>query len=308
MAENFLITRYGKIPKEELIVEKIPHQPNLKLSNEVNYLYDDSIDKISAPIWIKLHNGIIERLKKESKIKVTDIKWIRTGSSPHKIKLPLHLDPRLSYLVGYLYGDGGFKDIRKTHKKHKRFEHKIIVGDEFEIQIERIQILFKELFNLNTKMRDERIKKGENMYYINPTCKIVYRFFVKAFGFKEGPKGKIVMPKIIKNSNSELKIWFLRGFMDAEGDFRATEYYLNRKLPSPRVKVRLADENFVKQLKKHLNREFNLNLTGPYSDGEKDWYVQCGKRGSLEAERQILFTHPIKRWRIEKYIREGSSA
>jgi len=239
---------------------------------------------------------------KKTKIKTTDIKWIRAGNSIHKIKLPNKLNPKLAYLTGYLYGDGGFKDIKRSYEKNKRFEHKIIVGDEFKIQIEIIKDLFKELFNLNTKIRNERIKKGEKMYYINPTCKIVYRFFVKIFEFPEGPKKEIQIPKIIKNDSSQLKKWFLRGFIDADGDTRATEYYLNKKMPSPRIKIRLADKEFVKQLKENINNEFNLNLTGPYSDTGKDWYIQCGKQGMINANKKVLFIHPIKRWRLKKFL------
>ncbi|MBT3984867.1 hypothetical protein HOD38_02990 [archaeon] len=298
----FLKTRYGNIPKNQLIVEEIPDKPQISLPSEVILLYDPNIDEKSAPIILKIKNGKLRRLSSKITTSIDQIEWIRAGSSIHKIKIPTSLDPRLAYLVGYLYGDGGFKDIKNSYKKHKRFEHKIIVGDEFKIQIERIKKLFFSLFNLQTKIRDERIKKGELMYYLNPTCKIVYRFLVKNFEFKEGPKGNITMPKIIKNSSSEIKQWFLRGFVDADGDTRATEYYSSRKLPSPRIKVRLADKNFINELKINLNQEFNLNLTGPYSDNERNWYIQCGKGGMINAHKKMLFTHPIKKWRLKEFL------
>ena len=304
-----LKTNYGIIPIKELLIEKIPDTPKTKLPEDITLLYDQFFDKLSAPIWVKLKNKKTIQLNENTKTKIKETKWLRAGASIHKIKLPTHLDPKLAYLIGYLYGDGGFKDIRNSYKKHGRFEHKIIVGDEFEIQIERIKWLFKKLFNLETKIRKERIEKGERMYYINPTCKIIYRFFVKLFEFKEGPKKNIKIPLLIKKAPSEIKKWFLRGFVDADGDVRATEYYLNRDLPSPRIKVRLADEQFVKQLKKALNKHFSLNLTGPYSDTGYDWYIQCSKKGMINANKQTLFTHPIKRWRLENFLaREHSSA
>ena len=154
-------------------------------------------------------------------------------------------------------------------------------------------------------IRDERVLKGENMYYLNPTSKIVYRFLVKFFEFKQGPKGNIYIPKIILNSSEEIQKWFFRGFVDADGGTRATEFYTNRKLPSPRIKIRLADKDFVYCLKKELNKLFSLNLTGPYSDGERDWYIQCAKKGMISANENLFFTHPIKRWRLFNYLKRN---
>ena len=244
MSEEYLKTRFGKIKLKELVVKKIPDNPRIKLPEYISSLYDSEIDKKSASISLKLIKNKLVNLNKNVKLKLKEVKWCRAGSSPHKIKLPKFLDPKLAYLAGYLHGDGGFKDIRKSYNKNNRFEHKIIVGDEFEIQINRIKLLFKDLFNLNTTMRKERIEKGERLYYLNPTCKIVYRFFTKVLGFTEGPKRNIKIPKIIKAAPSNLMKWYLRGFVDADGDVRATEYY-RKKPTTPRFKVRLADKNFV---------------------------------------------------------------
>lgn len=295
-------TAYGIIDDKELIKERIPYKPFIDLPNEAKRLYDPFFDEQSSPISIMLDNKKMIKLKSNTKIKIKDILWIRAGNSIHKIKIPTRLDPRLAYLTGYLYGDGGFKDIRRSYNKNNRFEHRIIVGDEFKIQIERIRDLFEGLFNLQTKISDERIKKGENMYYINPTCKIVYRFFVKFFEFPEGPKKRINIPKRIKDSPHEIKKWFLRGFIDADGDTRATEYYKDRKLPSARIKIRLADKGMVEDLKEELNKEFDLRLTGPYTDRKNDWYIQCSKQGMINAYNHMLFTHPIKRWRLNKFV------
>jgi len=305
MNKDKLKTAYGYIPIKELLIESMPNKPSVNLPTYIDYLYNSNYDKKSAPIKIMLKNNKIGILGRNKNIKTKNIKWIRAGNSLHKIRIPLSLDPKLAYLTGYLYGDGGFKDIKNSYKKHNRFEHKIIVGDEFKVQVERVKHLFEQLFDLQTTIRDERIEKGENMYYINPTSKIVYRFFVKIFGFPEGPKRNIRFPKIIEKAPQEIRRWFIRGFIDADGDVRATEHYKNR-LSSPRIKVRLAERYFINQLKESLNKDFKLNFTGPYSNSKRDWYIQCAKSSMINADKQTLFTHPIKRWRLEKFLKRSN--
>ena len=113
---GFVITRYGKIPKEELIVEIIPEFPIIPFSQKVNYLYDSEVDTISAPISIKLSDNRVVYLSESLDCEISEVKWIRAGSSTHNIKIPTTLNPKLAYLVGYLYGDGGFKDIKNSYE------------------------------------------------------------------------------------------------------------------------------------------------------------------------------------------------
>lgn len=298
----YLKTAYGMIPTNELKVQEIPDEPSVFMDIYANKLYDNEFDHCGANIWIYLNDGTKEKLTKNSEMAITDIGYVRIGSSPHNVSLPFELTPKLAYFVGYIYGDGGFKDIRRSKQVSNRFDHKVIVADEFKIQVNIIADLFFELFNIKTPVRDERIKKGENVYYVNPTCKMFYRFFVKIFDFPEGPKKNLSIPKIIKDAPQEIRKWFIRGFFDADGDVKSTEAYINRKLPKPRVKVRLADLNFVKQLKECLIKDFGLPMTGPYTDSGSDWYIQGAKNAMIKAGKQMLFTHPIKAWRINKFL------
>ncbi len=298
---SVLMTRYGSIPNKELIDILVPQQPSVRLRDYISSLYDPLFDDCTIPLSAKMKNGKTILIKSKSKLTLNKIQWVRAGSSPHYVTLPTRLDPRLAYLVGYLYGDGGLKDIRKTYNKVGKFEHKIIVGDEFEVQIMRIKRLFKELFNLDLPIRN-RLNSGERLYYLNPTCKAIYRFLVKLFEFPEGPKKNLKIPHLIQIAKPKLKQWFLRGFVDADGDVRATEFYLHRALPTPRIKVKLADKRLICELKKCLNTEFHLRLTGPYSDTGHDWYIQGGKTSLISAYKQSLFTHPIKMWRLRKYL------
>lgn len=305
---NCIKTAYGKIPVKEVEIEKIAEYPRISLPNYLSTFRNNAIDKKSQPILVKLKNKSCEselqelQKTKNSEYILLTAEYFRVRCSPHRITLPRYLNPKLAYLIGYLYGDGGLKDIRRSYKTTGVFEHKLIVGDEFQLQIERIKSLFKELFNLHTTLRTERIDKGENMYYLNPTCKLIYRFLVKVFDFPEGPKRNLAVPKLIRKAPKRIRQWFLRGFIDADGDTRATEYYLTSALPSPRIKIKLADKRLVLYLKNMLNEDFNLGFTGPYSDTKKDYYIQTAKAGTIRANKRNLFKHPIKKWRLEKFV------
>ncbi|MAG52669.1 MAG: hypothetical protein CMH62_01765 [Nanoarchaeota archaeon] len=301
----FTETSYGKIPNNELILAKIPDNPTIALPNYLDKLYDD-IDKETT--YLDLLDEDYSKLGKLKNKKVSndlyfETAYLKVRGSAHRIKLIKSINPKIAYLLGYFYGDGGLKDVKRSKKNSGKYDHKLIVGDEFKIQIEkRIMPLFLEIFNLKSTLRLERIEKGERLYYINPTCKVIYRIFTKIFELNEGPKKDIKIPKIIQDSGPSIRKWFVRGFFDADGDTRASELYVNRKPSSPRIKVRIKERKFIEQLKIILDKDFGLGFTGPYTDDGNQWYIQTGKKDLLKAYNEKLFIHPIKSWRLKKYL------
>ncbi len=120
---KFLKTKYGKIRVNELKIKKIPNTPKMRLPNYLNSLYDQEIDEKTNPILLITTPGSkisTEKLKNYSRSYLNYLfnhtKYFRVVGSNHNIRLPRILDPRLSYLIGYLYGDGGLKDIRRSYK------------------------------------------------------------------------------------------------------------------------------------------------------------------------------------------------
>lgn len=213
---------------------------------------------------------------------------------------PCKLTPKLAYFVGFFCGDGGLKDIQKTFIKTKRFEYKIIISDEFEVQIKIIQKLFLDLFGYKPPIRYERIVKGERVYYLNPTSKRVYTFLTSVFDFPPGPKAGIIkIPKQILGSTNSLKKWFARGVFDADGDTRAVEKGFTSQ---SRVKLRMKSPVFIREMKRLLEEVFKVSVNGPYYDkGGNSSYIQVERFGDIKKlNKQILFLHPLKRWRLEK--------
>ncbi len=163
-----------------------------------------------------------------------------------------------------------------------------------------LQKLFQINFGLNVFIRTERIEKGEKLFYINPTNKVVYRFLTKVFGLPAGPKSNIVeVPRIILQSQKEIKKWFICGVFDADGDTRAVEAGFK---PQSRVKLRMKSKKFIYGMKKLLEKNFKVSVNGPYVDVKTGAsYIQIEKQKDIiSLAKNDLFYHPIKRWRLNK--------
>lgn len=111
--KKFLVTRCGKILSSELRIRKIPKKPSIKLPNYLNKLYDREVDEKTNPILIITKENLkvsTKELDNYPKKRLDSLfnnpKYFVVLGSKHKIELPNLLDPKLFYLVGYLYGDG----------------------------------------------------------------------------------------------------------------------------------------------------------------------------------------------------------
>ncbi len=298
-------TKYGVIPENEIDTFNIPSVPRIKFKNYLDKIIDDKIDKISSEILVKAAGKLfpLRQAIKEG-LTVNEIDFFRAGHSIYETKLPKFLSPKLVYFLGYFYADGALKDVRKSWIRSGSFDHKFKVGDEFLLQVQILQKLFKQIFDLELPIRTERLDKGENYFYIEMTNKIIYRFITNVFSLPYGRKvERIIVPKIILDSSKELRKWFVRGIFDGDGDSRATEFYDGRKLPTNRIKLRMKNYRFLVGIKRLLLRDFGSEFKGPYQDKDKIPYIQVHKIDELiKLSKQNLFIHPVKNWRLNKFI------
>lgn len=210
------------------------------------------------------------------------------------------MSPRLAYFIGYLYGDGGLKNIEKSFRATGRFDHKFKIADEFLIQINQIKEIFENIFSLKIPIRTERIQKGEKTYYVEMTNKIIYQFLTKVFELPCGKKdNKLKIPKLIENPPREIQQWFLRGLFDADGDTRAVEAGFKSQ---SRIKIRMKQRVFISELKPFIESSFDVSINGPYIDsGRNSTYIQIERQKDIVQLHELnLFIHPIKNWRLKK--------
>lgn len=148
----------------------------------------------------------------------TIIRYYTLGGSPHRVTLPLFITPRLLYFVGYLYGDGCISDAHKRSYEKGGLLYEIKIADFSRTQIERIAELFRHLFNVRAEIRDERIHKGEQTYYIDPKCKVIHRFLNRVFEMPPGEKkNRLRVPSTVFQIPPKIRRWFIAGFFDADG-------------------------------------------------------------------------------------------
>lgn len=300
-------TMYGEIPEDELKTEIIPDAPSLNLPNYLHKLLVKNIDSKTSYIMCIRNNKTLVLNENNISNKLLLNRFFNENSvfrawSSKFIKLPVKLTPKLAYFIGYFVADGGLKDVFRSYKTSGRFEYKMIVGDEFLIQCKLIADLFEELFKVKFPIRMERIEKGEKFYYVNPTNKVIYRFITQVFDMPSGPKTSCIrVPEVIDKSSEDLQKWFLRGVFDADGDTRAIE---SGKLLAPRIKLRSRSKYFVIEIKSLLENTFKSKINGPYfNEKDKCYYIQIeNKKDIIHLHKEKIFIHPIKKWRLEKYI------
>lgn len=208
------------------------------------------------------------------------IRYYTLGGSPHRVTLPLYITPRLLYFVGYLYGDGCISDAQKRSYETGGTTFEIKIADFSRTQIEGIARLFHHLFNVRAEIRDERICKGEQTYYIDPKCKIVHRFLNQEFNMPTGEKkNKLKVPPLMFHIPSKLHRWFIAGFFDADGSI-----FQVKKSGSKRtvVKFKQTSLEILQDIKYLLKRDMGIRLCGPYTEPEGAWSLSTEKRNTVE--------------------------
>lgn len=131
-----------------------------------------------------------------------------------KAKLPKLLTSELSYLIGYIMGDGCLVDIWKRKKSTGNFKYEIKIATDTKEFAKFLLRMIKRIFDVKCYI----YKCNSKCYEIFIECKVVYLFLNKLCEIPMGKKkGKLKIPKIILNSSKEIKYAFIGGFFDADG-------------------------------------------------------------------------------------------
>jgi len=131
-----------------------------------------------------------------------------------KVSLPKNISKELAYLLGFLFGDGCLTDFRKARVNRNRSMYPIQIAVNTKQCADEILFLFKKVFDLNGKIYDLNCNCKE--FFIH--SKVLYIFLNKICEMPIGKKkGKLRVPKIIKDSPIEFKSNFIAGFFDADG-------------------------------------------------------------------------------------------
>lgn len=211
----------------------------------------------------------------------------------HKIKRLKRYNKELSYIDALIRGDGSL--VRNGYK--------IELADKcLGIHTKVINPRFKNIFGLRLHLR----KKGNGWTSVIKS-KQLYEFLNKELKIPSGEKSKTVrIPFQVSHSKDiKIKIWHLKGWMDAEGSVQCKKY---KTCVTPRIsfscknkEVRDGLANIFKQAGKKLKTElpvwiwkdkngtFGFELAGPKAVGN---YV-----------KHVGFDHPDKKRKISLLLK-----
>ncbi len=172
------------------------------------------------------------------------------------IVLPRKITPKLAEEIGMHLGDG----FLSLHRNEYRLKGSPF--DEREFYQGFVAPLYKELFNLEVKLKDYGTSYG-----FEACSKALWTFKSKVLKIPVGRKTGIRVPEIIKVNDREVLAGFLRGYFDTDGSVSFTSRY---GYPSyyPTISAASASEFLIRDVAEILSM-FGLR---PTVWRNRDWW------------------------------------
>lgn len=213
------------------------------------------------------------------------------------VRLPRFLTIELSYFIGYLQGDGSIESNKK----------RINFSDEYLSQLERINSLSIQIFNVKGKIYSQRsVLSKKPCYRLEIGSKVLNYYLHNYFGINRGVKNSLNIPHLIKNNRTLLR-WYLVGLYDADGT-------LPKKPESCRqlfIDITMKDENFIRQIQDSL-LQYDIATLKPYCRKAKSpnsnyisktYELRIRKKKIMATFLNNLgFSHPDKSKRSKKML------
>ena len=230
----------------------------LNITPSVFYAYKNGRKKISIQtmyqlikLWKDYCNKSEEELCKKWDSIFDKEMFLSTHSRYQKTTLPTYISPKLSYLLGWICGDGNLQK-GKNHFLIK-------ISEKSKDQLELIlKPLFQEIFGVTPPIY-LRYGKG---YAIQIGSKPIFRFLKNVMDVKVGE-----IPQIIESFDLINKKYFLIGLFDAEG-------YANPKYLDSVITISQSSKQFLEKTMALFN-EIKINFIGPHKHKTKlgIWYT-----------------------------------
>jgi len=196
--------------KRKLTDKDILSLPDLYSSGLSSWAIAKNFNTYHSNILHHLKKANIERRDKSFAAK-EGIKAGRIKIKKNEVPKNLKLNKDLSYILGVLAGDGYMSYSNQRKAYHIGLS---AVDKEFVEEFKKTLFNFFKIKSSN-EFRKSRKKKW-NAQYITRLCSKEACDFINSIGQFKKENWKI--PEIIKNSDSNIKSAFLRGFFDSEGE------------------------------------------------------------------------------------------
>jgi len=199
---------------------------------------------------------------------------LSTHSKCQRVLLPKFLFPKLSYLLGWICGDGYLKSSKNRYT--------IKISEKSIEQLELVlKPLFREIFDANPPI----FKRSSRGYAIQIGSKPIFRFLTQVIRLKVGDT-----PTIVKNMDPINKKHFLAGILDSEG-------HIDDSYKGSRIIISQADQGFLKEIM-ILFKEVGVDFTGPHlHKGEKGiWYtIQIRKKSEIMKFARLVGSYHVNK-------------
>ncbi len=202
-----------------------------------------------------------------------------THNKCQKVRLPRQITPNLSYLIGWLCGDGHFKQSHNYIVK---------ISEKSQSQLKQVlKPLIKELFGIDVPI----FRRYMNGYAIQFGSKSIYRFFKKILKINVGE-----IPDFIKSLDKINKRYFLMGVFDSEGCVLRSRN---------RISIAQSKKDFLIQIMK-LMEELGVRFQKPTFHKTKlgEWYsIRLGsKKDFIAFSERVGSYHVDKKILLQKWV------
>jgi hypothetical protein len=261
----------------------------LDITPSVFYAYKNGRKRLSIPMMYKLIK-IWQELCNKNEKEVSE-KWdyiyesellLSTRSKCQRTALPRVITPKLSYLLGWVCGDGNLQEGKR---------HYIIkISEKSKEQLELIlRPLFEDVFGVSPPI----FRRYGKSYAIQIGSKAILRFLKNVIKVRVGE-----IPSIVSNFDIINKKYFLMGIFDAEGHVKTR--YLD-----PGIVISQSSKDFLEYVIK-LFKELDIFFTGPYRHETKlgRWYtIRLRKKNEIIRYCYSIGTcHVEKRLKLQKLV------
>lgn len=173
-----------------------------------------------AEFWSAACNKGVERKLVELEGKVSLLSH-GAGNTYKTVKAPKTVTKNLCKICGAVVADG---HLRHSKYKNGMYDHSIVVRDQFEDNLALLAAWLREEFDIITT---PRFLKDQNLWYIDFSNKIIFRYLNFIFKIPHGKKSDIVqMPEIISMCSPDYQRAFMTGvFMFDGGIDHRTGYF-----------------------------------------------------------------------------------
>lgn len=204
---------------------------NIKIKEESNAIGK----KIFGLKRKQMSQAVIVFPKKPLQLDISKIKY-SVADREKEIKFPNKITPLLAEEIGIHLGDGFLSSTRYDYRlKGNPY-------DEKEYYDQHIKNLFKELYNLDVK-----VKMFNRCYGFEITSKALWEFKSKVLKIKTGDKEKIFLPPCLKTNDIEILTAFLRGLFDTDGCLSFQTRYGYEKY-YPYISLHLFSKNLIEEV------------------------------------------------------------